>query len=508
MSATPWRNCRGGISAVSRREVVDGEPTLFLGRALTPWGRNAMVTKIDRKTFLGQLGTVVGGYAIAAPLQALAARSALGQPITGDGYGELVNKGDLWLPEAFEYKIISRQGDLMSDGNPTPSRFDGMSAFKGPDRTTVLIRNHENKRRFNMAGVVVTPANEIDVVLPNNRYDPNPMWNGGVTKVVVSDREVIESYAVLAGTTHNCAGGELPWGSWVTCEELFQPPPGSGTMPHGYIFEVNARPPNLLPAVPITNAGRFEHEAVAWKRGLLYETEDRPDAAFYRFVPDEPPEERGDLASVGGVLQALKVTDHPNLDTRLAGSWPGGVGSSLHVEWVDIPNPDPATDGPGVGVRYQAQGLGAAIFARTEGCWPSRRVIFFDCTTGGGTSVTPPNGNGQIFMLDPQAETLTLLYESALTNPALVKPDNMTLTKSGELFLCEDTAPLPVPNHVRGLTPDGLIFDFAKAQTNPTEFCGVCFDHKEQTMYLNQQGSADGAPGVTYAIWGPWSWEK
>jgi uncharacterized protein len=462
-----------------------------------------MATKIDRKTFLGQLGTVVGGYAIAGPLQALAARSALGQPITGDGYGDLVNKGDLWLPEAFNYRIISRQGDLMDDGNPTPSRFDGMGAFKGGPRTTILIRNHENKRRFNAAGAVVSPANEIDVVLPTNRYDPSTMWNGGVTRLVVRDREVIESHAVLAGTTHNCAGGVLPWGSWITCEELFQPPPGTDSLPHGYIFEVSAGSTEFLPAVPITSAGRFEHEAVAWKRGLLYETEDRQDAAFYRYVPDDRPERRGDLAASGGVLQALKISDHPNLDTRLAGSWPGGVGSSLDVEWVTIANPDPATDGTGVGVRYQAQALGAAIFARTEGCWPSRRAIFFDCTTGGGTSVSPPNGNGQIFGLDPRADTLTLIYESAITDPDLVKPDNMTLTRAGELFLCEDTAPLAVPNHVRGLTPDGLIFDFARAETNATEFCGVCFDRREQTMFVNQQGGSDGTPGVTYAIWGP-----
>jgi hypothetical protein len=152
-----------------------------------------MATKIDRKTFLGQLGTLVGGYTLAGPLQALAARSALGQKITGEGYGELVNKGDLWLPEDFDYIIISRQGDLMSDGNPTPSRFDGMSAFKGSDdNTTILIRNHENKRRFSPTGTV-SPANEIDVVVPNNRYDPNPMWNGGVTRLVVRRREVVES---------------------------------------------------------------------------------------------------------------------------------------------------------------------------------------------------------------------------------------------------------------------------------------------------------------------------
>ncbi|MGH3040559.1 MAG: hypothetical protein ACRDNG_02245 [Gaiellaceae bacterium] len=74
--------------------------------------------------------------------------------------------------------------------------------------------------------------------------------------------------------------------------------------------------------------------------------------------------------------------------------------------------------------------------------------------------------------------------------------------------------------HWRGRHPEGLIYDFARAGrgglevgTNWTEFYGVCFsrpkrhwDLKMLTLYVNQQGhpEASGAPGVTYAIWGPW----
>lgn len=425
-----------------------------------------------RRKFLTGGAAIAGGLAVAGPLRALAARN--GEAVRGEGYGRLVDQGDLALPRGFRYRVISRSGDLMTDGNPTPSAFDGMAAFQANNGKTGLIRNHENRQSTGDIG-------EIPVEVPaGKRYDPDPLFNGGCTKVVVSrDRHLIEDFAVLGGTTTNCAGGRTPWGTWITCEEVFQ----DGAKPHGYIYEIDAGTPHPVHARPIKAAGRFVHEAVAWTKGSLYLTEDqRFNAAFYRYRPDGEPNNRSGLPTTG-TLEALKIVDVDNANTD---GWP--VGEPFKVEWVPIDNPDSASDD----LRDQAQDLDAAAFNRTEGAWVANGRVYFDTTEGGVA------GFGQIWEYKPRSEVLTLVYESP--GPEELKnPDNLTAGVDGNLYLCEDSFE---PQFIRGLTPDGEIFDFAQAITNQTEFCGATFDPRSKTLFVNQQGDDEGTPGVTYAIWG------
>jgi uncharacterized protein len=435
-----------------------------------------MTQVFDRRSFLKRGAAGAGGLAIASPLQAFAARAATEERPSTRGYGPLVDMGDLSLPRGFKYRIISSEAEIMNDGNPTPSSFDGMAAFRGGNGNTVLIRNHENRRAEG-------DTDEIDVVVPaDKRYDSDPLFNAGCTKLVVNDRRLVRSFAVLGGTTTNCAGGRMPWRSWVTCEENFS----DGNAPHGYIFEVPTSADGAIEPQPIKSAGRFVHEAVAWHKGILYLTEDRRfDSAFFRWVPNETPSKPGDLAAIDGELQALKFVDAPNANTD---GWP--IGEPFDVEWVTIPDPDPDEDT----VRDQAHELEAAGFNRQEGIWLGNQRVYFDCTEGGVA------GLGQVWELDPRTQTLTLIYESP--GPEQLKnPDNLTVAPTDDLFLCEDSEP---PQFIRGLTPDGGIYDFAEANTRESEFAGACFDPDGRTMYVNQFGDVNLEGAVTYAIWGPW----
>jgi secreted PhoX family phosphatase len=53
---------------------------------------------------------------------------------------------------------------------------------------------------------------------------------------------------------------------------------------------------------------------------------------------------------------------------------------------------------------------------------------------------------------------------------------------------------------VVGITPQGELYNFARNAINEREFAGACFSPDGRTMFVNIQD-----PGITFAIWGPWS---
>jgi secreted PhoX family phosphatase len=482
---------------------------------------------LSRRTFLqGGIGAAAGAAALAGPFQGflkLAGAAPGLNNVLGPVPDERGGVVRLWLPAGFKYRSFHDTEQLvtLTDGTVLPGRHDGMAAFPGPNGKVRLVRNHE----------VNGPAPAFG---PGTPYDVNT--GGGTTTVVVDLFGNVESaYTSLNGTQMNCAGGRMPWGSWITCEETVNGPDVGAdftgasnvslTKRHGFLFEVPAGAQS--DRQPITRAGRFAHESVAFdpKDGILYLTEDNFGfpSGFYRYVPRTNPMQTGHLDNEGR-LQMLAVDGIPNAD--LAATQPRRA--TYKVNWVDIDDPAPSFPfTPGVPapttnndalvyVGNQGRAKGAAGFSRLEGSVYDNNRVYF-CSTQGGGPAEPGasdtvggwgNGSGQIWAYNTRSQQLQLIFESPGAD-TLDLPDNVT-TRGGRntLVLCEDNIN---DNYLRGLTQGGQLFDIglnrlvSSIPPNPTryndEFAGATFDPSGHTLYVNIQASR----GMTFAIWGPWA---
>jgi secreted PhoX family phosphatase len=454
------------------------------------------MSSINRRSFL----KTAAAAAAAVPLQALVARADVLSSSTSSmrglrkaAYGSLQPVMDeatglplLQLPGGFRYTSFGWAGDPLANGGITPGEHDGMAAFDAGEGRVRLVRNHETD-----AG---TP-------FISTAYDHGACGGTTTLEFDTVQGKFISASGSLSGTLRNCAGGPTPWGSWLTCEETYD----FTSMPHGYVFEVPAD--GVGDPTPLRDMGRFSHEAVAVDpvTGYLYETEDQGEnlvsffggsnkSGFYRFVPNV----NGKLAA-GGRLFMLKVKGRTmDLGDGYAN------GTTFDVEWVPIAKPDdPVRSSSEDAVWKQGRKQGAATFARLEGCWyGTDRKIYIVATTGGRKR------QGQIWVYDPAAETISLLFESP-GKDVLNRPDHITVSPRGGLVLCEDGGG---DEYLHGLTTEGEIFPFAlntvklngernglKGDFTNSEWAGPCFSPDGKWLFANLL-----EPGITFAITGPW----
>ena len=337
---------------------------------------------IQRRTVLTGTAALAGGAVLGGPFQGLVAApaAALGAPAfrTLRPVPDL-RDGDvrLHVPEGFSYRSFhdTTTPVTLDDGTVLPGRHDGMAAFPGEDGRVTLVRNHE----VNGPGPAFGPVGE-------HTYDP--MAQGGCTVIDTTltgevarglDRhqrhpdELLRRPDALGHLGHLRGDGQRS-GRRPRLHRRVQ----RGAHQAARLHLRGADDRRRSSAEPVTKAGRFAHESVAFdpRGGSLYLSEDNFGFAsgFYRYTPATSPMESGRLAN-DGRLQMLKVkgVDNAHLEATQA------KGTRYHVEWVDIDDPDPtfpytpgqtAPTSNDAAIRHvgdQGRAQGAAGFSRLEG---------------------------------------------------------------------------------------------------------------------------------------------
>jgi hypothetical protein len=440
---------------------------------------------------LGALSTgLPGGIRLSLPAEASTSTTANGHH--GGGLGPLVPdpEGVLDLPRGFEYRIVTKAGDPLAGQTSglTPGRPDGTAAFPGKWGRVHLVNNHEQ------GSSAPFPA----LAAADLTYDPGAV--GGTTTLLLDrDDSLVSQYVSLAGTFNNCAGGAMPWGVWLTCEETEQKAGGAFTKDHGWVFEVSPYHPdaNRRPE-PLTALGRFAHEAVVADpvRGHLYLTEDAstPNGLLYRFTPRRRPNGLHTLRR-GGLLEAMSVPGVPDLSVY------SRLGTKLAVEWKAVPDPSAAT----ISTRKQFTDAEVTRSRKFEGAWWGDGVAYIVCSFARLDDGSAAEHDGQVWSYDPRRSRLTLeAYFARNPDPApggtgsdtVDGPDNIAVNPYGGLVVAEDGEGT---QHLVAVV-DGVPSLLARNAMSTSELTGVNFSPDRRTLYANIQDE-----GYVFAITGPFS---
>lgn len=436
----------------------------------------------------------------------------------------------LQLPAGFTYRSMGWRDDIMTDGRPCPSNHDGMAVVRsrriGRSTELTLIRNHE------LGTATPSSIRLLDAPIYDHAGTGN-LPSGGTTTIILRDGVLTEIRPSLGGTLTNCAGGVTPWETWLSCEENTTDRTSVGGKKHGYVFEVSPDPDETT-AEPIVEMGRFRHEAVAVdpSNNFAYQTEDlSPTSMLYRFEPENNAGGVNTYAD-GGKLYAARVSaivascSYSSVETvNQSGFSAPFLNDEYQLEWVELANPDAAPININVlgtvrnvsGPFAQGWSAGCARMLRGEGIWYHAGKMYIVDTAAGS--------EGAVWELNLATQRIKCIYVSQ-TQLAGNNVDNITVSPRGGILCCEDGGTSndgALGNGLRlfGLTLQGLPYLFAKNNVNFTaaqyaaagknlgggtgnqlgsEFAGACFDPTGRIMFVNTY-----APGMTYAITGPWA---
>jgi uncharacterized protein len=378
----------------------------------------------------------------------------------GVGAAAAVGLGAAFWDDLFGAAGSSAQSPHAGYGRRAPANEHGLRLPEG-FRSRLIARGGQPLEgtgyRWHAAsdGMACFPADDGGWILVSN----SETLVGGASAVRFGrDGRIEDAYRILDGTTQNCSGGGTPWGTWLSCEEV----------QGGLVWECD--PAGKRRALSRPAMGTFKHEAVAVDPAgrRIYLTEDLMDGCLYRFAP----ERWRDLTR--GTLEVASVGD-------------GG-----RVTWTRVPDPAARR----LATRKQVRG--STPFKRAEGIWHDDGVVYVATT-----------GDHRVHAYDIAAGRIEVVYDGLGSGSTpLLRVDQLTANRAGEVFVCEDIATDEIDIGV--IDRAGRVSKFLSA-TGPdhvgSELTGATFDPSGSRLYFASQrafGTYEApGPGAIYEVSGP-----
>lgn len=271
--------------------------------------------------------------------------------------GDKITADTVTVPLGYVAEVLYSAGDKCMSGSlgyaGTPQSYpatetqcggqhDGMHFYAlpgmDPNQGGLLVLNHETldgqtldqsveglRTRLSNVGVsiieIARSSSGAWAVQTGSRY--NKRYSGNTVYDVSGPAKSVIGPTVV-GTLNNCASGDTPWGTYLTCEETLDnyiytaadadKPADEG---YGWVVEIDPQNPKST-AVKRTAMGRFSHENTAYmlnagNRIAFYMGDDSTPGCIYKFVPSKPYDPANRANNMGlldeGTLYAARFND-------------------------------------------------------------------------------------------------------------------------------------------------------------------------------------------------------
>jgi len=399
-------------------------------------------------------------------------------PLGAQDYGPLVAQvveddlssvnHQLFAPAGFNVRVVMRAGvnpvTLDATGTLGHVNPDGGAVYPQPDGGWIYVSNSE-----------INPGGSVSAL----RFD--------------ASGELIDYYRICTATRQNCAGGQTPWGTWITCEEV------TG----GFAHECD--PTGVVAQRQLTALGaRNGREAVAIDpiNNVCYQTLDSSTGKFVRFVSDPADLE----AAPGGVtrmrmevgvsqrLLILPFNGNPGYDNVTVPNTAAGsalMRQARPIQWVADSGTSGTNFNGGEGIWYLE--MPAAL--RTipaAGSVLTRGVMFF-----------ASKNDGRIWAVDIENSLIELIYDNhnaqAFTNLGgtglplnFNQVDNVYVSPGGDVLVAEDGTPMRLAIMFNNQAPKLLM----QITVGTSEIAGPAFTPDMSRLYFSSQRGPSGTAGT------------